>query len=389
MTKASLQDHLRYHFDNYMSRGTVALVSGLAIISVLLILVAAGIITLFRFSQDGQRTLPFNEALWETMLHSLDTGTLALDTGWDMRILMLIVTLGGIFTLSALIGVLGNGLEMHLNQLRKGRSRVIENGHTVILGWSPQIFLILERLVTIHASKGKICIAILAEKDKVEMEDEIRDKIGKHRNVSIVCRRGNPMDLDDLEIINPHDSRAIIILATDWHYHDAEIIKICLAIINNPRRHLEPYHIVGSLRNPASEEIARLVSASGETLLFQVDNLISLVIAKSCRQKGLSSVYEGLLEAGFYFKSEPTLIGKTFREALNCYDKSAVIGFMRADAEIVLNPPMETQLGVGDQIIAISSAEPVSTSMAEIDLKESNDTVHLVPSAPRKPERIL
>jgi ion channel POLLUX/CASTOR len=122
MTKASLQDHLRYQFDDYMSRGTVALVSGLAIISFLLILAAAGIITVFKFSQDGQRNLPFNEALWETMLHSMDTGTLAMDSGWDMRLVMLVVTLGGIFILSALIGVLGSGLEMRLNELRKGRS---------------------------------------------------------------------------------------------------------------------------------------------------------------------------------------------------------------------------------------------------------------------------
>jgi voltage-gated potassium channel Kch len=306
-----------------------------------------------------------------------------------MRLIMLAVTLGGIFILSALIGVLGSGLEMRLNKLRKGRSRVVESGHTVILGWSPQIFQILEKLATIRASRGKICIAILAEKDKVEMEDEIREKIGKHRNVSIVCRHGNPMDLDDLEIISPHESRAIIILATDWHYHDAEVIKTCLAIINNPRRRLEPYHIVGSLRNPVSQEIARLISASGETLLFQVDNLIAVITAKSCRQKGLSSVYEGLLEAGFYFKSEPTLVGKTFREALNCYDKSVVIGLMRANAEIVLNPPMETNLESGDQIIAISSTEPVLTSMAKIDLNESSDAVHLVLSAPRKPERTL
>jgi TRAP-type mannitol/chloroaromatic compound transport system permease large subunit len=63
MTKASLQEHLRYHFDNYMSRGTVALTGGLAIISFLLILAAAAVITLFRFSQDGQRNLPFSEAL--------------------------------------------------------------------------------------------------------------------------------------------------------------------------------------------------------------------------------------------------------------------------------------------------------------------------------------
>ena len=120
MAKASLQERIRYHFDNYMSRGTVALTFGLAIISFLLILAAAVVITLFRFSQDGQRSLPFSEAIWETMLHSMDTGTLAMDSGWDMRMIMLVVTLGGIFILSALIGVLGNGLEMRLNELRKG-----------------------------------------------------------------------------------------------------------------------------------------------------------------------------------------------------------------------------------------------------------------------------
>jgi ion channel POLLUX/CASTOR len=127
------------------------------------------------------------------MLHSMDTGTLAMDSGWDMRMITLIVTLGGIFTLSALIGVLGSGLEMRLNELRKGRSKVVESGHTVILGWSQQIFPILEKLATAHSSKGKICIAILAEKDKIEMEDEIREKIGKRRNISIVCRHGNPI----------------------------------------------------------------------------------------------------------------------------------------------------------------------------------------------------
>ena len=241
----------------------------------------------------------------------------------------------------------------------------------------------------VRASKGKNCIAILAEKDKVEMEDEIREKIGKHRNVSIVCRHGKPMDLDDLEIISPHESRAIIILATDWHYHDAEVIKTCLAIINNPRRRPEPYQIVGSLRNPATQEIARLISEGGEALLFQVDNLIAVIIAKSCHQQGLSSVYEGLLEAGIYFKSEPTLIGKTFREALKCYDKSAVIGLLRANEKIVLNPPMETHLESGDQIITISNAEPLPTSMAEIGLTESTYSNHLAPTAPRKPERTL
>ncbi|MBI5829315.1 MAG: hypothetical protein HZB20_07185, partial [Chloroflexi bacterium] len=45
--------------------------------------------------------------------------------------------------ISALIGIINNGIEDKLDELRKGRSNVIESGHTVILGWSPQVFSII------------------------------------------------------------------------------------------------------------------------------------------------------------------------------------------------------------------------------------------------------
>jgi voltage-gated potassium channel Kch len=390
--KHTFKDRLRYHFDNYMSRGTGALIGGLALASFLLILVAAITIVLVRLPKpDEGGGLGFGEALWQTMLHSIDTGTLAGDTGWSQRLVMLFVTLGGIFILSALIGVLGSGLEMRLNELRKGRSRVIESGHTVILGWSPQIFPILEELAIANQGRGKTCIAILADRDKVDMEDEIREKLGKPRDLSIVCRSGNPMDLDDLEIINPHESKAIIILATDWQYHDADVLKTCLALINNPGRRPQPYHIVGSLRNPATQEVARLISSGGEAILFQVNELIARITAQSCRQSGLSLVYEELLDFSrdkIYFKTEPGLVGDTFAEALSRYEESSVIGLAKAGGEILLNPPMETPLRFDDQLIVISRAEPL---LAPVDMTAqiAVEAIQLTQPAPRKPERTL
>ena len=43
-------------------------------------------------------------------------------------VVMLLVTLAGIFVVSALIGVLSSGMESKLDELRKGRSRVLETG---------------------------------------------------------------------------------------------------------------------------------------------------------------------------------------------------------------------------------------------------------------------
>ena len=330
MKKTRLIDRVRYQFDNYMSRGTGALIGALAVISLLLILAAALLITLGNLRQaDTTQGVPFQEAFWQTLLHSIDTGTLANDSSWSMRGVMFGVTLGGIFILSALISILSNGLEARLDELRKGRSRIIESDHTIILGWSSQIFPILAELAIVNEGKRKACIAIMADKDKLEMEDEIKSRLENARGMRIVCRSGDPMDLTDLEIVSPNTARSIIVLATNPQYHDADVLKTVLALTGSPHRRPEPYHIVGSLRNPESQEVAQLIVSRGEASLFQVDNLIARITAQTCRQTGLSVVYEELLDFagdGIYFKHEPGLAGKTFGEALFCFEDAALIG---------------------------------------------------------------
>ena len=146
MNKTSFGDRLRYRFDNFMSRGTVALVGALFAGTFLLILVGTLILVLARLKPAGGEALGFAEALWQVTMRTVDTGTVAGDTGWSFRLVGFAITLGGIFIVSALIGVLASGLEGRLNDLRRGRSRVVEAGHTVILGWSPQVFTLVSEL---------------------------------------------------------------------------------------------------------------------------------------------------------------------------------------------------------------------------------------------------
>src|SRR5690349_7999077 len=130
-----------------MSRGTGALIGGLAVVSLVIIFIAAGIIQIGNFAMDGESAPSFAEAAWMSLMRTLDAGTMGGDTGLPFRVVMLGVTLGGIFIVSTLIGILSNGLEDRIEQLRKGRSVVLENDHTLILGWSPQIFNIISELV--------------------------------------------------------------------------------------------------------------------------------------------------------------------------------------------------------------------------------------------------
>jgi ion channel POLLUX/CASTOR len=299
------------------------------------------------------------------LMRTLDAGTMGGDSGsWPYLISMFVITLGGVFVVSTLIGVLTSGIEGKLEEVRKGRSFVAEEGHSIILGWSPQVFTIINELITANANQKKACVAVLAEKDKVEMEDEIRARIPDPLTTRIVCRTGSPVDPADLEIVNPYTARSIIILSDESIQDpDANTIKTILALTNAPNRRPEKYHIVAAMKDHKNMDVARMVGKD-EVEIILVDELIARVSTQTCRQSGLSVIYTELLDFGgdeIYFKDESGLVGKTFGEALLLYEDSTLMGIEKA-GKVQLNPPMDTLIEAGDRVIAVA---------------EDDDTLHL------------
>ncbi|HSU12927.1 CASTOR/POLLUX-related putative ion channel [Longimicrobium sp.] len=383
----SPRQRLRYRFDNTMARGPGALIFWLFLVSAVIITAVAAVIVVAGIGPAGSG---FVEDTWSALLHALDTGTIAGDEGWPLRLAMLAVTIVGIFLVSTLIGILTTGLGARLERLRKGRSFVAEEGHTVILGWSPQVVTIVQELVLANANLRRSCIAILADRDAVEMQDEIRARVPRPGGTRLVYRTGNPIDLADLEIVNPHGAKAIIILPPEGGDPDAYVIKAVLAITNNPARRQEPYHIVTALRDPRNHEVARMVGGDEVSLVLAGD-LIARVTAQTCRQSGLSVAYTELMDFGgdeIYFKAEPALAGKTFGEALTAYEDSALVGLRFADGRIRLNPPMDTRLADGDRVIAISADDDtirLSGAAAAID----EGAIRTARAREKAPERTL
>jgi ion channel POLLUX/CASTOR len=154
--KITFTDRLRYRFDNFMPRGTIALVAALFAATLCMILTAAVVDVLLGIWHGGSTSqLGIAEAFWQITLHTIDTGTVAADTGWSYRLIGFLVTLGGIFITSALIGVLASGLEQRFSELRRGRSRILESGHTIILDWSPQVVTIINQLAIANRNLPK------------------------------------------------------------------------------------------------------------------------------------------------------------------------------------------------------------------------------------------
>jgi voltage-gated potassium channel Kch len=358
MRKVTLADRLRYRFDNTISRGTVALIGWLFAVVVALVLTSSLLVYATGIAPEvGGHKPGFLQTLWNNLMRTIDPGNVGGDKGsWPFLLSMVAVTAGGILVFSTLIGVIFTGIDDKLSELRKGRSFVVERGHTIIFGWSPEIFSVIAELAAANESRQSACIAILAQKDKVEMEDEIRERVGKTKNTRVVCRTGDPIDIDDVEIVNPHDARSIIILSPEGDEADSQVIKTLLALTNNPDRRKDPYHIVSRIREPENLGVARMVGRD-EVELVPVDDFIARLTAQTCRQSGLSVVYTDLLDFEgheIYFADEPTLVGNTFGEALAAYENCSVIGLRARDGGIRLNPPMETEIFSGDAVILIA-----------------------------------
>jgi len=364
---SSTREKLRYWFDTSMSQGSVALVGWLGLITAAVIASATLVLVLTGIEPADDDDFTFVEAVWSSLMRTIDPGTIGGDQGWGFRFVMLVVTFAGIFLFSALIGVLSSGIEAKLDELRKGRSRVIEQDHAIILNWSPAIFDVLRALAIANESVARPRLVILADKDKVEMEDEIAEKLPDLGRTKVICRTGDPSDLTDLQIVNPHTCRSIIILAPDSENSDAHVIKCIVALVKDPVRRAEPYRIVAQLRNRDNSEIAQVVGGD-ETQLVLSDSLIARLMAHSSRQRGLSVAYDELLDfsgSEFYVVEQPQLTGLSFGESLMYYDGCIPVGLCSPEGRIALNPPMDRVIAADDTIVLIAPDDSL------IDLRPS------------------
>ncbi|SIQ17395.1 Lipoprotein signal peptidase [Rhizobium sp. RU20A] len=388
--RGSLGARLRYAFDKSMAGGSVALIGWLAIISLIVIMIAAAFLAVTGIAPEGGEPVGFIEGAWESLMRTMDAGTMGGDMGWSFRGVSLFVTIAGIFVFSALIGVLSSGLDNKLDELRKGRSHVLERDHTIILNWSPSIFDVISELVIANKSRRRPYIVILAGKDKVEMEDEIADKVADLANTKIICRNGDPTDLYDLGIVNPQTSRSVIVLSPETEDPDSQVIKSVLAIVHDPNRRKEPYQIAAEIRDARNAEVARIVGGN-EVQLVLADELISRIVVHSSRQAGLSAVYSELLDfdgCEIYTLEQPGLTGKSFAAGVMGYETCTLIGVQDTAGKVHLNPHPARVFAAGEKAIIIAE-DDAAVRMSEQEIRLTREAVRPPQSRTAGAERTL
>lgn len=368
--KSSFTEYIKFRFHKTLSKGTSALLSWLAFIAILFILVSS-IFVKITIEDDST---PFTEIIWISLLRVLDPGIIGGDSGnWTFLIVLLLITLAGVFIFSTLIGIVTTSIDNSIASLRKGRSKVFMNNHTLILGWNEKVIAIVtELIIAFNQYKSKYSIVILGNEDKVMMEDKLRDKVGLTGNTSIICRSGVSSEIGDLKITNLNKAKSIIVVPPDKPYADISVIKTVLALFNFSKKNND-YNIISSVEY--TEDYKLLKNIGGDKINVILSNeVIAKIIAQTCRQPGLSLVYSEILsfngkshykditgpwyeEASgdeIYFSTINEVVGKKYDEILLSFNSSTVIGVVDEKKKIVLNPPADFILKQGAQVIVIA-----------------------------------
>jgi voltage-gated potassium channel Kch len=360
--KPTLGDRYRYGFDALMAKGAGVLIAyqlAIALAMVLLISLLVAAFGLTPIDEETGETIGFGALIWDTLMHAIDPGTITGDEEpGPWRTMMMIATVFGILLVGSLVAVLVATVNRRFDQLRQGHSRVLEDDHTLIVGWSRQIFTIVSELSLANQSRGGGCIVIYADHDKVWMEEELRAKVRSTGRTRVVVRSGDPTDPETLEVVSPSFARAIVVLAPEGAADDTDVVRALLSVGRTLPDEGRTQHVVTEIRDPRNIAVARLTGHRRIEVL-EIGDLVAKIAVQTCLQSGLSVVYEELLgfdddEIYFTDATEP-LIGKLFGDALQQFEDCTLLGLRGRDGRVVLNPPMDRKIEAGEQVIVIAA----------------------------------
>lgn len=180
----------------------------------------------FDFDGDGEIGDPqdqdFFYVLWWAFRQVQDPGNLV--SGIDRPAvvgLSLFLTFAGLLVLALVIGIGTSAIE---EMLRRARQRPVAlQGHSVILGTTDHDRLLLEGLAQIYLKNLRpFRAAVLGS-------DDLHDLLDQSSMRRVHLRRGDPIEVEDLERVAVGRARRVLILGSDTEDPDGDVLSAILA----------------------------------------------------------------------------------------------------------------------------------------------------------------
>ena len=320
MKKHNIKKRFNYWLDKEMAKGTISIIKLLSFSVISVVVFVSVLIVLFKLKDT------FFSAFWDSFATIINAWMPSSEDGEVGYIILNTLTaiIGLLFT-SILIGVISSGIEERIDALRKGNSYVLEEGHTVILGYNQGEHGLLKQLI-MASGKRKLVIV---------------NSMNDNRRVKAIL--------------------AVMILLKD--YPDCKVRMV--ACVSNERYLL-----------PRKKILDKNIT------MLKTDEIMAKVIAHTATEPGLSIAFKELMnfeENEFYFEKDPRFVGISVLVAAKMIDKAVLVGLVR-NGKTILNPDRDIVIEKEDELILFEQEK----GSYELHMFEQKDVEDRLP--PKKVE---
>jgi ion channel POLLUX/CASTOR len=362
--QVSWQKRLQYNFDNFMSKGGLSVF--LALLS--LFLGTFVVMTIVRYISEWffpNTDIEISSDLyWEVFVQLIglrDTGD---NANFATKIIGVITIFIGLVLFSSLVAFITQEFESRLQILRQGQSPVIEENHTLILGFTDRIIDIIKELVVGNESEADAVVVILSQTNKEEMDNFLRNNLGELKTTRVVTRNGLISNLNDLNKVGIKVAKSVIILndakTSDSDelktLADARVVKAVLAVVAANEEDSLP-SIVVELHSLQYRRLAENLAPGAVTTLNEAD-ILARILVQTSRSVGLATVYLNLVgfegNEFYFYRPEKGWQSLNFGELPFHFSNGIPIGVRHANATLTIKPNKNYQLVEGDEVIVLA-----------------------------------
>jgi len=293
----------------------------------------------------------FTTSLWNSWTFIVDAGSHTAETKFAGKFISIIITILGMIFFATLIGLLTSGIEEKLEELKKGRSSVVEKNHTIILGWSNKVFSLINQISKANEKEKKNVIVVLSEKEKSEMDLGIINNTKLYGNTEVITRTGELFRFDELKKVSIDEARILIILEEENEFTDNKKIRILMAI---KKYFTKIIPIIFELRDESTLGLIRNISQIN-IYPINMSKTVNRLIAQSIINPGIGRVYSELLDfhgPSFFITDVTQFVGEEFSNLLFQNDEICICGISNEE-ETILCPKKDYKIKDRDKLIIL------------------------------------
>lgn len=375
---------LKYKFQKALAKGGLAmflsLTSAFLICFFLIVIIRFLLVTFLPKGEDIFHD--FGMHMWVTFLAMTDPGNMNQDNASHIpfKVTAIMSGLLGVVIFSTLIAFITTLLENNYYKLRKGRNKILESGHTLIIGWNEKVVDIIKELIYANESQKYASIVILAEEDKEMIEDIVIKNFPKTKSTHIYITTGDGGNLVELKRVNAKDAKSVIILSKytesstqeEKEFSDVHAIKTILAL-EACQEKASTIPIIVELFNSTKSDLIKLIDSER---IISLDNwrIMGKLLLQTSLTSGLVRVYDEMLSFsgneiyilpyhGNYMK---------FSELAFHYKKGIPLGIKTQNGEIILRPSTDTYISKSDKLIILSDDDStIKQQASRLELKHN------------------